>query len=365
MKRFRWILWILPTLWILCGVCFAADLEREQAESFGVDRMEKALPSEAEALLGEFRVSDAQDANALLDKLWSGILDRSGGVLHSALRGGTEVLITAMLASVCLAVADDRVLSAAGVTAIALVCVKGVSSCVAVGREAMESTVTFSHVLLPCLCTAAAAGGAWSSAGAKYAAAMLFLDGVITAERSVAMPLLCAFAGVLIAGEVADNALLRSISGLLRQLLKWALILITTVFTMYLSLTGLLSGTVDAAAAKAAKTAFSSALPVVGGILADASSSLLSGAQILRNGIGAFGMIAVLAVCAVPYLTLGSHYLVYRIAGGAVAALGDKRFGGVVSGLGDVFGILLGMVGSVSVMLFVSVVSLMRTVTPG
>ena len=127
----------------------------------------------------------------------------------------------------------------------------------------------------------------------------------------------------------------------------------------------MLTGTVDAAAVKTAKTVLSSALPVVGGIVADASSALLSGAQILRNGIGVYGMIAVLAACAVPYLTLGSHFLVYQIAGGIVPALGDKRFGGVIKGLGDVFGILLGMVGSVSVMLFISVISLMRTVTPG
>lgn len=365
MRRFRWIVMILPMAWLLCGTGVAVDLAREQADSFGVESVEAALPPAAEELLGEVSVSDAQDPNQLLGKICDAVLDRSDDLLHSAIRSGAEVFLTALLASVCGAVANDRLVSSVGATAIALVCVKGVSSCAAVGRAAMESLVTFSHVLLPCLCTAAAAGGAWTSAGAKYAASMLFIDGVITTEQSVAMPMVYTFAGVLIAGEVTDNEILRSISGLLRQLLKWALILITTVFTLYLSITGVLSGTVDAAAVKTAKTVLSSALPVVGGIVADASSALLSGAQILRNGIGVFGMIAVLAVCALPYLTLGSHFLVYQIAGGVVTAFGDKRFGGVIKGLGDVFGIILGMVGSVSVMLFVSVISLMRTVTPG
>ena len=64
-------------------------------------------------------------------------------------------------------------------------------------------------------------------------------------------------------------------------------------------------------------------------------------------------------------LLLGCHYLFFRAAGDAVASFSEKRVGGVIQGLADVYGMLLGMVGSVGVMLFVSIISLMRTVTPG
>ena len=77
------------------------------------------------------------------------------------------------------------------------------------------------------------------------------------------------------------------------------------------------------------------------------------------------GMLVILAVCVSPYLMLGSHYLVYQIAGGFASSFGDQRIGGVIRCIGDVFGFLLGIVGCVSVMLFVSVISLMKAVTPG
>lgn len=63
---------------------------------------------------------------------------------------------------------------------------------------------------------------------------------------------------------------------------------------------------------KAAKFTMSSLVPVVGGILSDAAETVLAGAGILKNAVGVFGMLAVLAMCVVPFLQLGIHYLAYK-----------------------------------------------------
>ena len=62
----------------------------------------------------------------------------------------------------------------------------------------------------------------------------------------------------------------------------------------------------DAAAIKTAKMAISRAVPVVGGILADAADSVLAGAGAVKNTVGAAGLLAVLAVCLLPLMRLGS-----------------------------------------------------------
>ena len=301
----------------------------------------------------------------MMHKLWDSVFGQLADILHSVLLSGIEVLLAALLAALCAGVTESEAMRIAAVAAVALIAVKSVSSCAEVGEKAMQTLSDFSHVLLPCLSMAAAAGGAWTSAGAKYAASMLFLDGLVRLETTWAGTILGSYAAVLLAGHLTGNALLLSISGAMKSAMKSTLILLTSVFTVYLSLTGILSGTVDAAAAKTAKTVLSAALPVVGGILSDASGALLSGAQMLRNGVGVLGLLAVSAVCVCPYLLLGCHYLFFRAAGDAVASFSEKRVGGVIQGLADVYGMLLGMVGSVGVMLFVSIISLMRTVTPG
>ena len=157
--------------------------------------------------------------------------------------------------------------------------------------------------------------------------------------------------------------MLTALSALLRKALRLLLIGFAGVFTLYLSLTGILTGSADAAAAKAVKTAVSAALPVVGSIVADAAATVTASAAILRGGIGIIGVMSVAAVCVTPYLQLAVHYALYKLAAGIAASFADKRVGRLIGGFADVYGFLLGMVGVASLILFLSIVSSMKAVT--
>ena len=68
----------------------------------------------------------------------------------------------------------------------------------------------------------------------------------------------------------------------------------------------------------------SGVVPVVGSMLSDASETLVVSAGVLRNSIGVFGMLAVLALCAAPFLQTGLTYLVLKLT----AAVGGAEQGG-------------------------------------
>ena len=85
---------------------------------------------------------------------------------------------------------------------------------------------------------------------------------------------------------------------------------------------------------KVAKAAISGVVPVVGGIISDASETVLAGAGMLKNTIGVFGTLAILAACAYPFLQLGVQYLLYKLTaflagrgGGAGTVQADRRPG--------------------------------------
>lgn len=347
---------------LLSGYVSAASSESELIDT---NRLESAQPQAALDAYGTLDAGADLDVQALLKKFWCYCCGNSENLKTSALQNGAEIVLISFLAALCCALTDSEIMKLIGAAAVALVCVKGFSSCAFVGKEAIQTLADYSHVLLPCLSTAAAAGGAWTSAAAKYAVSALAMDLMITAEQNVAAPLLYAYAAAAIAAHMTEQPILLSVVGIMKQAIKWGLILLTSGFTIYLSVTGILSGTVDAASAKALKTAISGVLPVVGGILSDASGAILSGAQMLRNGVGLVGMLVILSVCVSPFLAYGSNYLVYQIASGFASSFGNKRIGNVIRCIGDVYGFLLGMIGSVSIMLFVSVVSLMKAVSPG
>jgi len=138
---------------------------------------------------------------------------------------------------------------------------------------------------------------------------------------------------------------------------------VVLLFVAYLSLTGVISGTTDAVTTKALKTTISTVLPVVGSIIADASETVLAGASILRNAIGIFGVLAVAATCIYPFLHLGVNYLLYKAAAGLSGAIADGRITKLVNSVSAAFGMMLGLVGASALMLFISIISVIKVVT--
>ena len=135
------------------------------------------------------------------------------------------------------------------------------------------------------------------------------------------------------------------------------------LFTTYLTVSGAVAGTVDAQAIRLAKTAVSTAVPVVGRILAEASEAVLAGAGVLRGVIGVFGVLAILSICLVPFLRLGVQYLLYQGAGFAAQAVGPAKLGKLMLKLGDAFALVLGMTAACAMILIISLVSTLTVVT--
>ena len=347
----------------------AYDVEAEQREVFGADELEQSLPEEAYAAFGSLTLRDAAHPESQLEKLWMYLTGSSQDMLVSAVRNAALLLVIVFLTALCAAVTENSACGAvtqmAGAVAVAALSAEHISSCISVGCEALWSLSDFSKVLLPSMCAAASASGAFTAASAKYAATTLFFDGLLSLETKILLPMLYAYAALMIGGHTLQNDTLLSVASLIKRIFKVFLVAVATIFTFYLSVTGVLTGTADETAAKAAKTAVSSTLPVVGSIVSDAASTVLSGAAMLRNGIGIIGLLGVLSVCTLPYLTLGVHYLLYKLAAGIACTFTDKRIGNLIGGFGDLYAFLLGMTGVASFILFLSIVSSMKAVNLG
>ena len=82
-----------------------------------------------------------------------------------------------------------------------------------------------------------------------------------------------------------------------------------------------------------------------------------------KRQVGAFGLIAAASVCLAPFLALGLRYLCYKAAAALAAAFADKRVSGLISELGGVFGMVLGVVGASALMLFISIISVTKAVS--
>ena len=137
----------------------------------------------------------------------------------------------------------------------------------------------------------------------------------------------------------------------------------TIAFSAYIGMTGLVAGSIDAAAIKTARTVISTSLPVVGGIISDASGAVLSAASVIKNSAGVFGLIAVCALCAGPFAVLSVRMLVLKAAAAASDMVPNSRLSGLISSVSAAMGLLLGLLGCCGIMLFISITAGIKAVS--
>ena len=326
---------LAAALTVLTSAARAAEVPEDLA---------RAAPEAAEAVLDE-PLSGGTGLADGIGEILSDLADRAGGVIRERTKGAAAVLLIAVLCGALEGFAAGAggktalpFLPMAGALSVTLASAGSLDTLLGLGRETIGELADFSHLLLPTLAAAAAAGGAVTTATVQQVSAVFFVDLLLRLIRELLLPLVYLYIGVLTASLLA--------------------------FTVYLSLVRVISGTADSAAVKVAKAAISGAVPVVGGIIADASETVLAGAGMLRGTIGAFGTLAVLAACAYPFLQLGVQYLLYKLTAFLAGAVGAPGLCRLIDGLGGAFGLILGMTGSCAVLLLVSILAFVGAVTP-
>ena len=291
------------------------------------------------------------------------------GALRRAGRSGVLLLAVALLCGLAEGVREElgsggldpvRLAGAAAVTAIA---VADVNTLMGLGKQALEQMDTFSKLLLPTVTAACAAAGAPASAAARQGATLLFLGLLLTLADRMILPLIYAYVAASAAHAALGNDGLKRVAGLIKWVATGLLSLLLTAFVFYLAVGGAVAGNADAVTQKAAKTVLSGMVPVVGGILADAAETVVAGAGILRGTVGVIGLLTVLAICLIPFLQLGAHYLIYKCAAAMTAAVTEGPTASLIDAIGSAFALMLGMTGGGAMILYVALITSIKAVS--
>lgn len=230
------------------------------------------------------------------------------------------------------------------------------------GKETVQELSEYGKMLLPILTGALAAQGAVHTSAALYTGTVLFSTVLNTAVSKLLVPMMYLYLCVCIANSTLAEESLKRIRLFLKWLMTWSLKVILYLFTGYISISGVISGTVDSSALKATKLAISGVVPVVGNILSDASETILLGAGVVKNSVGAYGLLAILTLLIGPFLKVGTQYVLMKCTSGICTMFAPKELAGLLEDYSSVMGYVLAMTGIASVLLMVGVVCMMKGV---
>lgn len=228
------------------------------------------------------------------------------------------------------------------------------------GTETVQELSEYGKLLIPVMTAAVAAQGGTMTSTALYTGTAFFNSFLSSTISSVLVPALYIYLCLSIVKCAIGEELAGKLRDFVRWGMTWVLKLVLYVFTGYIGITGVISGTADALALKATKLTISGMVPVVGGILADASETVLVGATVMKNAAGIYGVLALLAVIAEPFIRIGIQYLLLKMTAAISGTFSTKRTSALIQDFSSGMGILLAMTGTVCLLLLISTVCFMK-----
>lgn len=355
---------VLAVLFIITPAV-ATDTLEAQKELLGVEALDSSLQPEVTSLLGDVDIDNLNFGENALEIVTNGLNQAFSG-LKSAISVAVSMMAVVLLSSLVTQMEEKfskQAVVTAGVLALTVLSVNSMGTMVDLGRDTLSQLEGFTTILFPILATATAASGGVATSSVLYAGSVFISNVLMGAMTTFLVPLIYAFLAVSAAQALLDNHALKRIKELMKWCITSGIKVLLWGFSGYLSLSGIVSGVGDATAIKAVKLTFSAVVPVVGSMISDASETVLVSASMIRNAVGIFGMLAVVAICIVPLLRLVIQYLVLKITAAVSATIGDRQLTDLMESVADAMGFLAGMTGACGFMMLISCVCTVKAVS--
>ena len=357
------LLTILICVCSLSLTCAAVDVSQQQMTDLETDALQQALPDEAKQLMPDVSPEVSADFWTSSSEILADAVRLSGGIIKSALQSAAIILFIVLFfaaASIFLQDFSLRAVILACVAALLIYCTRDMKSMIQAGVGCIEDLHTFSKMLLPVMAGASLSSGAVSASAAIYAGASLFLSVLVTFITKFLVPMVYAYIGLAAADAALGEETFAGCQKLIAAVLKGSLRVILFLFFAYMTLTGIISGSADAMAVKAAKMAVSSVVPVIGSMISDASETVLISARMLTNSVGVFGMLAVVSILIIPILKMGLHYLVMFLTTSVCSMFQVGSLTKFLEKMSGALGMLFAMTSCCGVMTFISCICFMK-----
>ena len=224
--------------------------------------------------------------------------------------------------------------------------IKITTSCIGTIKVQMD-------VVFPILLTLLTALGGNVSVGI-YQPAMAILSGAVLAVfGSVLLPLFSFKLVFTIISNLTTDIKFGKFAEFFGSCFKWLLGGIITVFTAFISIQGLMSGSVDGVSIRAAKYTIKNGVPLVGGFLSDGVSLIMLSCSLIKNSVGVSCLLLLFCTIVIPVLKIIVFSLLMKLASSILEPISDGRVTNFVNDISKLIPTLIALIFGVAFMYFI------------
>lgn len=318
-------------------------------------------PLEAERYMPEESASFSED-------LWYVIRSSISHLQPSiaeAVRISLSLIAVALLVSVLETMSgmSKNIIQLVSAISVGILLIQPSNTLLRLGIRTVQEMSEYGKLLLPVMASAMAAQGAVTTSAALYTATTLFSTVLSVGITKLLIPLIYIYLAICIANSAVGSDMLKRLQSTVKGVITSSLKAFIYIFSGYLTITGVVSGTADASAVKATKMIISGAVPVVGKIISDASETILVGAGVMKSAAGVYGIITIVAIFLLPFMQIGIQYLILKLTATVCSIFGSKATVNLIADFTTIMGFILATLGVVCLLLLISTVCLMKGIT--
>ena len=301
----------------------------QQAEDSGANDLPNYLPDDTKSQLDQMGVSGV-DWNSIQsiqpNSVFSQILKMLGEGVQAPMKALLSLLgimmLCALLNSMKINLGEKNmggIMNLIGTLCICMVVITPIVQSIVKLTGVIQGASTFMLACIPVLVGIMIANGQTVTASSYNLLMLGTTNSISFLSAHFLAPCMNSFLGFSVVSAISPTLRLSTLCNTISKIVKWVLGFCMSVFTGLLTIQSLLGGSVDVTTNRTLRFVVSSFVPVVGSALGEALSTVQGCIKVLKGGVGAFGVLAVVFM----FLPILIECLLWQMTLTVCAGIGD------------------------------------------
>ncbi len=242
---------------------------------------------------------------------------------------------------------------------IAAVCAVAFEKASGYVESTLEDITVFVHSIIPAMSALCISSGEALTASMAHPVIFFVCSGAAMLIRKVITPLVLLRVVCSLLCAITSNDGLAEFTELFSKMHKTLLTFSMSLFAGILGISSFAATSFDNLAARGIKFAVSASVPVVGGSISEAMSSVASSAMLLKNAVGIGGVMMLFAMFILPLLKVWALSLSFRLVAAFTAPVAEKRAVGALRTVSDCLDMLFSSLACMGTIMIIALASIL------
>lgn len=373
------IIFLIPLLILLCFPMnvYAQDNDENFTETDEyreiVDEISDAVSSgagdEVNSILEEENIS-VENSESISDiSIWS-IIEKITGLFTESLKQPLSMLGKIIAICVLCSLAQSmmpvnvgmlKVFRTISVLSSVTVIYDSIYSGFQMITDSLDRMSEFMLAYIPVFSSVSAAGGSVTSGGSYYALTLVLCEIIAAVSNKILMPFLSIVLAVSLVAAINPELSFCGAASSIKKCVQWILGGLMTIFTGLLTIQSITGSAADSLAARTVKFTASSFIPIIGGAVSEAYSTVYGSLGVIRSGTGTIGIIIICIIVLKPILIILSVKFVITLGKIINEMFGQREIAEFLNSTNAVLSMGLSVLIAFSVIFIISTAVLMMT----